>query len=535
MQHTEAQPPPPPAMDAAQDPAPPFSPLSSSDAGALDLSFTSTASASTSSFTTATTFSARSSLSLPSFSSSTSLSPRPHSSASSPHWAHLAAARAATPDGVLRLAHLHLLRELGHGHLARVFLCRLRGAAPAPSSPLFALKVVDLRDDDPSRVSHVLAESRVLSCLDHPFLPTLYARLDAGRYACFLMDYCSGGDLHAVLRRRPGGRLPLAAARFYAAEVLLALEYLHALGFVYRDLKPENVLLRGDGHVVLSDFDLALPASVEPAVRRRQVRGNNSKQNSRRSRRRSLLLLPSSCFSGAAVNEEEDGIEIVDAKERLEFVAEPTSASSKDCVGTHEYLAPELVSGSGHGNGVDWWAFGVFLYELVYGRTPFKGHTKEATLKNILSKQVTYPQLDGGEADAAAKLLRDLVGRLLERDPRRRMGASRGAAEIKRHPFFAGVDWALIRCVAPPVVPDKEAAAAASPAGGDRKAAKLGSWSSMGSNCSISKKRKSSSFNGRRRSTSNCEERQGVFRKLMTWSQENRPSKGKTTTMSKVK
>jgi len=193
-------------------------------------------------------------------------------------------------------------------------------------------------------------------------------------------------------------------------------------------------------------------------------------------------------------------------------------------VGTHEYLAPELVSGSGHGNGVDWWAFGVFLYELVYGRTPFKGHTKEVTLKNILSKQVTYPQLDG-EADAAQ--LRDLVGRLLERDPRRRMGAARGAAEIKRHPFFAGVDWALIRCVAPPVVPDKE-----SPAGVDRKAAKLGSWSSMGSKCS-SKKRKSSSFNGRR---SNCEERQGVFRKLMlmSWSQESRSSKSKTM-VNKVK
>ncbi|XP_062213496.1 serine/threonine-protein kinase WAG1-like [Phragmites australis] len=506
--HMEA----PPTMDVAHDPAP-FSPLSSdvsphfppsqADAGAcaLDLSFTSTASASTSSFTTATTFSARSSLSLPSFSSSTSLSPRPHSSAASPHWAHLAAARAATPDGVLRLAHLHLTRELGHGHLARVFLCRLKSSPPA--SPLFALKVVDLRDDDPSRVSHVLAESRVLSSLDHPFVPTLYARLDAGRYACFLMDYCSGGDLHAVLRRHPGGRLPVAAARFYAAEVLLALEYLHALGFVYRDLKPENVLLRGDGHVVLSDFDLALPASVEPAVRRRQVR--------KQSRRRNIFL--PSCFSGNGASDDDEGI---DAKELFEFVAEPTTASSKDCVGTHEYLAPELVSGSGHGNGVDWWAFGVFLYELVYGRTPFKGHTKEATLKNILSKQVSYPQLDG-EADAAQ--LRDLVGRLLERDPRRRMGAARGAAEIKRHPFFACVDWALIRCVAPPVVPGKDAAAV--PAGGDWKAKQLGSWSSMGGS---SFKRKSSSF-GRK---SSHEERQGVFRKLMSWSQESRSKKTKT-------
>ncbi|ONL96049.1 serine/threonine-protein kinase WAG1 [Zea mays] len=523
---------PPPMGDVAHhhvhDPAS-FSPLSSDaglsphfppaladgGAGALDLSFTSTASASTSSFTTATTFSARSSLSLPSFSSSTSLSPRPHSSSASPHWAHLAAARAATPDGVLRLAHLHLVRELGHGHLARVFLCRLKSSPPA--SPLFALKVVDLRDDDPSRVSHVLAESRVLSCLDHPFVPTLYARLDAGRYACFLMDYCSGGDLHAVLRRRPGGRLPVAAARFYAAEVLLAIEYLHALGFVYRDLKPENVLLRGDGHVVLSDFDLALPASVEPAVRLRQVR--------KQSRRRRIALLLS-CFSGPSNGGGEDEEEI-DGKERFEFVAEPTAASSKDCVGTHEYLAPELVSGSGHGNGVDWWAFGVFLYELVYGRTPFKGHTKEATLKNILSKQATYPQLDG-EADASQ--LRDLVGRLLERDPRRRMGATRGAAEIKRHPFFSGVDWALIRCVAPPVVPDRDAAAPVG--GGDRKAAKLGSWSSMSSNRG-SKKRKSSSFG--RRSTSTCEERQGVFRKLMSWNQESRSSNKIKTTTSKVK
>ncbi|KAK3151073.1 hypothetical protein QOZ80_3AG0241360 [Eleusine coracana subsp. coracana] len=533
--HTEAA-----AMDpaAAHDPTAPCSPLSTTTtntdllsphfppsladgAAALDLSFTSTASASTSSFTTATTFSARSSLSLPSFSSSTSLSPRPHSSSSSSHWTHLAAARAATPDGVLRLGHLHLVRELGHGHLARVFLCRLKSAPP--SSPLFALKVVDVRDDDPSRVSHVLTESRVLSSLDHPFLPTLYARLDAGRYACFLMDYCSGGDLHAVLRRRPGGRLPVAAARFYAAEVLLALEYLHALGFVYRDLKPENVLLRGNGHVVLSDFDLALPASVEPAVRKRHVR-NGKKQSRRSSRKMNTFFL--SCFTSAGKNDKDNEEEsMVDAKERFEFVAEPTGASSKDCVGTHEYLAPELVSGSGHGNGVDWWAFGVFLYELVYGRTPFKGATKEATLKNILSRQVAYPHLDNAESSDDVARLKDLVGRLLERDPRRRMGASRGAAEIKRHPFFAGVDWALIRCVAPPVVPDKDAAAAGKPAG-----KQLGSWSSMGRGSSASSKRKSSSFSRK----SNYEERQGVFRKLMTWNHETRSSKT-TTKISKVK
>jgi protein-serine/threonine kinase len=97
-----------------------------------------------------------------------------------------------------------------------------------------------------------------------------------------------------------------------------------------------------------------------------------------------IALLPS-CFSGPSNGGSKEEEEI-DGKEQFEFVAEPMAASSKDCVGTHEYLAPELVSGSGHGNGVDWWAFGVFLYELVFVRTPFKGHTKEATLNNILSK-----------------------------------------------------------------------------------------------------------------------------------------------------
>ncbi|CAN6317875.1 unnamed protein product [Urochloa humidicola] len=155
--YKETPPPPPPPMDASHDPAPPFSSLSSAAAlsphfppaaanavGALDLSFTSTASASTSSFTTATTFSAQSLLPL----SSTSLFPRSHSFAASLHWAHLTATHTTPPDGMLLLAHLHLIRELAHGHLARVFLCRLKSSPPA--SPLYALKVIDLRDDDPS-------------------------------------------------------------------------------------------------------------------------------------------------------------------------------------------------------------------------------------------------------------------------------------------------------------------------------------------------------------------------------------------------
>ncbi|WOL08120.1 hypothetical protein Cni_G16872 [Canna indica] len=424
-----------------------FPPDSYSD---LDSSFTS-------STTSASTFSARSSLSLPSFSSvaasTFALNPLPHNSCD-PHWSALRAAANLSPDGLLHLHHLRLLRPLGSGHLARVFHCRLHGFDDDHSPAEFALKVIDLDaltrstsdvskpvaddDDDESgggKMWHVRAEARALAEMDHPFLPTLYARLDASHYACFLIDYCPGGDLHSLLRRRRGHRLPPAAARFYAAEILLALEYLHALGFVYRDLKPENVLLRADGHVMLSDFDLSFRSHVSPALMRRRRRVT---------RRRSRFFC---CLAGGSAAGDE---------EELEFVAEPSSAFSKACVGTHEYLAPEVINGSGHGNAVDWWAFGVFLYELLYGRTPFKGATKEATLRNILSREVRFPETDGGRDGAErgdmAKA-RDLIAGLLVRDPAKRMGSAMGAAEIKRHPFFESMQWPLIRRARPPVVP----------------------------------------------------------------------------------
>lgn len=138
----------------------------------------------------------------------------------------------------------------------------------------------------------------------------------------------------------------------------------------------------------------------------------------------------------------------------MEFVAEPEGAFSRACVGTHEYLAPEIVSGNGHGNGVDWWAFGVFVYELMYGRTPFKGSTKEATLKNIMKKDqaVRFPDHPVGSTDQSASAARDLIRRLLVQEPKERLGSRRGAAEIKRHPFFEGVKWPLIRSTKSPVV-----------------------------------------------------------------------------------
>ncbi|KAK7401682.1 hypothetical protein VNO78_13354 [Psophocarpus tetragonolobus] len=395
----------------------------------LDLSFTST----TTDRTSARTSLARTSSLTLSFSdrlstaaettSSTAIHRRPHRS-SDPKWSAINAATTLSSDGRLHLRHLKLLRHLGSGNLGRVFLCRLRDFDGAH----FALKVVDKDLLSPKKLSHAETEARILHALDHPFLPTLYARIDVSHYTCLLIDYCPGGDLHSLLRKHPNHRLPLPAARFFAAEVLLALEYLHALGIIYRDLKPENVLLREDGHVMLSDFDLCFKSDVAPSL---TLRAHTSPRTG-----------PSNgCFS-------------YNGRERFtaEFVAEPVTAFSRSCVGTHEYLAPELVSGNGHGNGVDWWAFGVFIYELLYGTTPFKGCSKEGTLRNIASsKEVRFCHVAEREEPGMAEA-KELIEKLLVKDPRKRLGCAKGATEVKRHPFFDGIKWPLIRTYRPPEV-----------------------------------------------------------------------------------
>ncbi|XP_058069366.1 serine/threonine-protein kinase WAG1-like [Magnolia sinica] len=421
----------------------------------LDFSFTSCAS-NTSTDRTFASSSARS--------SSVSFTDRPHAlpaagtrhphRRSDPRWSAVLAATRISPDGTLRLRDLELVRHVGSGNLGRVYLCRLRDA-PDGCSPSFALKVVDRDALTPKKLSHVQAEAHVLSTLDHPFLPTLYAHLEVSHYTCLLIDFCSGGDLHALLRRQPGNRLPVESVRFYAAEVLVALEYLHAMGVVYRDLKPENVLLREDGHIMLSDFDLCFKADVDPTLLKTMDVGPTRSRYG--------------CFGGSA-----------DVDVGIEFVAEPTKAFSKSCVGTHEYLAPELVNGNGHGNGVDWWAFGVFVYELLYGRTPFKGGSKEATLRNIASAKGVRFTADvageaGGELVAEA---RDLIEQLLVRDPKRRLGCARGATEVKRHPFFEGIKWPLIRCYPAPGVRRRSTRDAH--VGGRREGNKRWSWMRLG-------------------------------------------------------
>ncbi|XP_039118153.1 serine/threonine-protein kinase D6PK-like [Dioscorea cayenensis subsp. rotundata] len=357
--------------------------------------------------------------------------------------------------GSISLKNFKLLKKLGCGDIGTVYLAELSG-----TDCLFALKVMDIEFLlKRQKILRAQTEKEILEILDHPFLPSLYAHFTTENLACLVMEYCPGGDLHVLRQKQPGRSFSEPAARFYVAEVLLALEYLHMLGVIYRDLKPENILVRDDGHIMLSDFDLSLRCSVCPTLLTSTSLGTEEAAVKKVSGPCSenacidpLCLRPSwapgSCFTPRLASSTLKSELVAQSCQLPQLVVEPTDARSNSFVGTHEYLAPEIIRGDGHGSAVDWWTLGIFLYELLFGRTPFKGAGNEETLANAVSQSLRFP-----ESPAVSFHARDLIRGLLSKEPENRLGFLKGAAEIKQHPFFDGLNWALIRCAVPPEVP----------------------------------------------------------------------------------
>ncbi|NP_001310785.1 phototropin-1 isoform X1 [Ziziphus jujuba] len=330
--------------------------------------------------------------------------PKPHKK-DSPSWK--AIKKILDSGEQIGLKHFRPIKPLGSGDTGSVHLVELCG-----TGLYFAMKAMDKNVMlNRNKVHRACAEREILDMLDHPFLPALYASFQTGTHVCLITDYCPGGELFLLLDRQPAKVLKEGAVRFYAAEVIVALEYLHCQGIIYRDLKPENVLLQSNGHVSLTDFDLSCLTSCKPQ-----------------------LLIPTP-------NEKKKQQK---AQQNPIFMAEPMRASNS-FVGTEEYIAPEIIAGAGHTSAVDWWALGILLYEMFYGYTPFRGKTRQKTFANILHKDLKFP--GSKEVSLQAK---QLIYRLLHRDPKNRLGSREGANEVKRHPFFRGVNWALVRCMNPP-------------------------------------------------------------------------------------
>ncbi|VVB16405.1 unnamed protein product [Arabis nemorensis] len=305
------------------------------------------------------------------------------------------------------LHHFKPIKPLGSGDTGSVHLVELKG-----TGELYAMKAMEKTMMlNRNKAHRACIEREIISLLDHPFLPTLYASFQTSTHVCLITDFCPGGELFALLDRQPMKILSEDSARFYAAEVVIGLEYLHCLGIVYRDLKPENILLKKDGHIVLADFDLSFMTSCTP-----QLIIPPAPHKRRRSKTQPLPT----------------------------FVAEPVTQSNS-FVGTEEYIAPEIITGAGHTSAIDWWALGILLYEMLYGRTPFRGKNRQKTFANILHKDLTFPS-----SIPVSLVGRQLINTLLNRDPSSRLGSKGGANEIKQHAFFRGINWPLIRCMSPP-------------------------------------------------------------------------------------
>ncbi|XP_073028142.1 phototropin-2-like [Primulina eburnea] len=329
--------------------------------------------------------------------------PKPHKK-DSVEWASI---RKIVESGeTVGLNHFKPVRPLGCGDTGSVHLVELIG-----SGQLFAMKAMDKSMMlNRNKVHRACIEREIISLLDHPFLPTLYTSFQTPTHVCLITDFYPGGELFALLDKQPLKILSEDSARFYAAEVVIGLEYLHCLGILYRDLKPENLLLQKDGHIALADFDLSFKTTCKPQVIKHPALKKRSSRN----------------------------------QPPPIFFAEP-STQSNSFVGTEEYIAPEIITGLGHSGAIDWWTLGILLYEMLYGRTPFRGKNRQKTFANILHKDLTFPS-----SIPVSLAGRHLIHALLNRDPDNRLGSNSGANEIKNHPFFHGIDWPLIRCMTPP-------------------------------------------------------------------------------------
>ncbi|KAJ3056241.1 hypothetical protein HK097_007601, partial [Rhizophlyctis rosea] len=265
---------------------------------------------------------------------------------------------------------------------------------------LYALKYINKMQCIRMRaIQNIFRERAILEEIEHPFLVNLRFAFQDDQNMFMVTDLMMGGDLRYHLSRLGG--FPEEAVRVFAMELVTAVHYMHRKSIVHRDIKPDNVLLDNEGHVHLTDFNIAVHCD-------------------------NRIL---------------------------------TSHS-----GTLSYMAPEVFAGHGYTWTVDWWSLGVTLYESLYGRRPFRsGGSSETAIMNIMNAEVTFPgfNLLTHKPLALTPACINFVSGLLERNLHKRLGCGpRGIVDIMEHPWFDEVDWAAVERMelTPAFVPDPDKA-----------------------------------------------------------------------------
>jgi serine/threonine protein kinase len=293
-----------------------------------------------------------------------------------------------------------LITLLGQGGVGVVWYARKKD-----TKEVFAVKIIEKHQImGTSSVARVLAERDLMTMLDHPFVIDLSFAFQDDTRIFFVLEYLSGGDFFKLLHSLPEKRMPETAARFYTIQILLALRYLHEQNIVFRDLKPENVILNHDGNLRVTDFGLAM-------------RGGGG--------------------------DERGGC-----------------GGSNTVCGTPEYMAPEVIKEDSHSIAVDYWALGVMLFEMLHGNTPWANQSTTDMFFSVLTKPPQFHDASTpGKRVVVSRECRSLIEGLMEKDPKTRLGAN-GADEVMKHPWFDGVNWQqyMAQEVPPPYPPGSSSA-----------------------------------------------------------------------------
>ena len=320
------------------------------------------------------------------------------------------------------------LKIIGKGAFGEVRVCKY-----LPNGSIVAIKKMKKEEmHKKNQVLHVRAERDVLSEAKNEWIVDLKFSFQDQNYLYLGMEFLPGGDLMSLLMARD--ILPEKDAKFYAAEIVLAIESVHKLDCIHRDLKPDNVLIDADGHIKLSDFGLSKKLDLKLLDNHLQNElknfGSNSNTNNIRGNKNMSYAQQFSQFKN------------MKSKKRRAFAF--------STVGTPDYIAPEVIRQKGYGQEIDWWSLGVIMFEMMIGYPPFFSETSTETCKKILDwKNTLNIRPEANISKEAEDILRKLIN-----DPETRLGTN-GADEIKRHPFFRGIDWNRIKeTLTPPFIPE---------------------------------------------------------------------------------
>jgi protein-serine/threonine kinase len=338
----------------------------------------------------------------------------------------------------LSLDDFNTVKVIGKGAFGEVRLVQKKD-----TGKIYAMKTL-LKSEmyKKDQLAHVKAERDVLADANSPWVVSLYYSFQDQLYLYLIMEFLPGGDLMTMLIKWQ--IFTEDVTRFYIAECVLAIEAVHKLGFIHRDIKPDNILIDMRGHIKLSDFGLStgFHKTHDSNYYKKLLQNENNPNGSmngnstmKSTGRNSVLVDPINLT--------------MSNRQQMQTWRKSRRLMAYSTVGTPDYIAPEIFINQGYGQECDWWSLGAIMFECLVGWPPFCSETPTETYKKILNWRETLAFPEDIHLSPEAE---DLILRLLT-SAENRLGRHNGADDIKRHPFFRGVNWDEIRNVEAPFIP----------------------------------------------------------------------------------